>query len=136
MVSAELDVRTCGDHVMVTLHGELDVIDAAAVSTVLAAAVAGAPQVVIDLTGLEYIDCCALGVLSRTRSQARRAGGDLLLAAPGALVRRVIAVAAMSADFTVHASAGEAVRAAGWAGAGPPGACAVGAPPGGGLAAS
>lgn len=117
MISAELGVRACGDHLVVTLRGGFDVIDAAAAGTLLAAAVAGAPRVVIDLTGLEYIDCCALGVLSRARSQARRAGGDLLLAAPGALVTRVIALAAMSADFAVHASAGEAVLAVGWASA-------------------
>ena len=116
MVSAELDVHACGDHMVVTLRGELDVIDAAAVGTVLATAVAGVPRVVIDLSGLEYIDCCALRVLSRARSQARRVGGDLLLTAPGPVVLRVIALAGMSADFTVHASAGEAVLAAGWAG--------------------
>ena len=114
MISTELGVRACGDYLMVTLCGELDVLDAPAVGAVLATTVPGAPRVVIDLTGLEYIDCCALCVLSRARSRARCAGGDLLLAAPGALVRHVIALAAMSADFTVHASAGEAVLAAGW----------------------
>lgn len=129
MISAELSARECGGYLVVALRGELDVIDAEAVSVALAAAVAGTPRVVIDLSGLGFIDCSALGALSRARAQARRAGGDLLVAAPGALVRRVIALAGMWADFAVHASAGEAVLAAGWPGARPGGACALAASP-------
>jgi hypothetical protein len=53
-------------------------------------------------------------VLIRVRAQARQAGGDLLLAAPGQQVRRILALTRMTGVFFVHASVDEAVLAAGW----------------------
>jgi ABC-type transporter Mla MlaB component len=53
--------------VVVTLHGELDVVDAASVMAVLAAAAARNPRIIVDLAALEFIDCRALGALGRVR---------------------------------------------------------------------
>ena len=76
MISAGLSIREYGGYVFVNLHGELDVSDAASVADALT----------VDLAALVFIDCCALGELSRVRvrvrARARPAGGDLLLAAP------------------------------------------------------
>jgi len=41
------------------------------------------PQIVVDLGGLEFIDASGVAALARGRKHARRASGDLLLAAPG-----------------------------------------------------
>ena len=73
MASAGLSTREYGGHVVVALHGELDIADAASVTAVLTAAAAGNPRIIIDLAALEYIDCCALGALVRVRAQARQA---------------------------------------------------------------
>jgi hypothetical protein len=48
------------------------------------------------------------------QAQARQAGGDLLLAAAGQQVRRLLALTLMTGVFSVHASADEAILAAGW----------------------
>jgi len=53
--------------VVVALHGELDVVDAASVMAVLAAAAARNPRIIVDLAALEFIDCRALGALGRVR---------------------------------------------------------------------
>ena len=114
MISAGLSTREDSGHLVVTLRGELDAVDAADAETALAAATAGNPRVVVDLAGLEFIDCCGLGVLIRVRAQVRQAGGDLLLAAPGQQVRRILALTRMTGVFSVHASVDEAVLAARW----------------------
>jgi anti-anti-sigma factor len=74
MASASLSTREYGGHVVVALCGELDVVDAASVMAVLAAAAARDPRIIVDLAALEFIDCCALG---RVRAQARQAPGQV-----------------------------------------------------------
>jgi len=112
MATAGLSTREYGGHVVVALDGELDVVDAAGVMAVLAAAAARDPRIIVDLAALEFIDCCALGVLGRVRAQARQAGGDLLLAAPRGPVQRILALTGLIGVFSVHASVEQAVQAA------------------------
>ncbi len=92
MASVSLSTREHGGHVVVALCGELDVVDAASVMAVLAAASARDPRIIVDLAALEFIGCCALGALGRVRAQARQPRGDLLLAAPRGQVRRILAL--------------------------------------------
>ena len=113
MVSAGLSIRECDSYVIATLRGELDVSDAASVAGALTAVAARNPRIIVDLAALAFIDCCALGELSRVRAEARQAGGDLLLAAPGGQVRRILTLAGMTGVFPVCASLAEAVRIAG-----------------------
>ena len=114
MISADLSSREDGGHLVIMLRGELDVAGAASLAAGLAAATAGCPRVIADLSALEFIDCCALGVLIRIRAQARQAGGDLLLAAPRPQVRRLLDLTGMAGVFSVHASPDKAAAAAGW----------------------
>jgi anti-sigma B factor antagonist len=100
-------------HLIVALHGELDIVNAASVMAVLAVAAARNPRIIVDLAALEYVDCHALGALGRVRAQARQAGGDLLLAAPCGPVRRLLGLTGLIGVFSVYASVDEAVQAAG-----------------------
>jgi anti-sigma B factor antagonist len=113
MISAGLSIRECDGYVIVVLRGELDVSDAASVAAALTAAAARNPRIIVDLAALAFIDCCALGELSRVRARARQAGGDLLLAAPCGQVRRALTLAGLTGVFPVCASLAEAVRIAG-----------------------
>lgn len=110
MVTVGLSTREYGGHVVAALDGELDVVDAA---SVMAAAAAGNPRIIVDLAALEFIDCCALGALGRVRAQARQVGGGLLLAAPRGPVRRILTLTGLIDVFSVHASVEQAVQAAG-----------------------
>ena len=113
MFSVDLSTRECGGHVVVALRGELDLVDAADVAAALAAAVAREPGIIVDLAGLEFIDCGGVAALARGRRHARQAGGDLLLAAPQQRVLRVLAVTRLAGEFSVHASVEEAAGSAG-----------------------
>jgi anti-sigma B factor antagonist len=108
MVSMDLSTVVRDGHAVVGLRGELDVNDAAGVTVALADVVAGHPDIIIDLTALDFIDCCGLWALTRAREQASRAGGGLLLAAPQQLVLRVLALTGLADVVPVHASVEQA----------------------------
>jgi anti-sigma B factor antagonist len=109
VLSTVLKVRGCDGHLVVTLHGELDLVDAAAVATALTAAADREPRVVVDLASLEFVDVSGVAALARARKHARRAGGNLLLAAPRPQMMRLLSTPALAYRFSVYASAEEAV---------------------------
>jgi anti-sigma B factor antagonist len=113
MASVDLSTRDCDGHVVVMLRGELDVADAAGVAAALAVVAARAPEIIVDLAGLEFIDSSGVAALARGRKLARHAGGDLLLAAPQHQVLRVLALTRLIDVFAVHVSVDEAAASAG-----------------------
>jgi anti-sigma B factor antagonist len=108
MFNVDLSTRECGGHVVVALRGELDLADAANVTAALAEAAARAPEIIVDLTALEFIDCSGVAALEHGRRLARHAGGDLVLAAPQRRVLKVLALIRLADAFSVHASVEEA----------------------------
>ena len=112
MFSMDLGSAESRGHIVVALYGELDLLDAAAVAAALRAAAARDPHIIVDLTGLEFIDASGVAALARGRGYARDAGGDLLLAAPQGPVRRVLAILWEADGFAVHASVAEAAAQA------------------------
>ena len=109
MFSSEPAIRDDGAYV-VTLRGELDIANAADLGAVLSEAVARNPHVIADLSDLTFIDCASLGALVRARTQAREAGGDLVLARARGRVWRVLALPCLAGVFPVDASVDEAAR--------------------------
>jgi anti-sigma B factor antagonist len=113
MFSMDLDPGESGGPVVVVLRGELDLMDATAVTAALRAIAAREPWIIVDLAGLEFIDATGVGALSRGRRHARNAGGDLLLAAPHGLVRRVLEIIWKAVGSSLYASVAEAAASAG-----------------------
>jgi anti-sigma B factor antagonist len=111
MFSVDLSTRIGDGHVVVGLRGELDLADAAAVSAALGGIAAGEPDIIVDLAALEFIDSNGVAALAHGRKQARRAGGDLLLAAPGPRVLRVLTITWLIDALPVYTSVAEAARA-------------------------
>jgi anti-sigma B factor antagonist len=116
MFNVELSVADHGGHAVVALCGELDLADAPAVASQLMRAVAvRGPSIIVDLTGLTFIDCCGLGILERVRRWTRDRGGDLSLAAPQHRVREVLRVTGLADVFSVYPSVDQAVAGLGLA---------------------
>jgi anti-sigma B factor antagonist len=111
MFSVDMSTREFAGHGVISLRGDLDVTGAPGVTShlITAAAVYGS-WVIVDLTGLDFIDAAGLGVLVRASARARRNGGELLLAAPQELVRRVLAAAGLMDVLPVYPSVEEAIR--------------------------
>jgi anti-anti-sigma factor len=110
-VSAETSART--SCVVIAVRGELDVCTAAdGLSALTAPADAGA-WIVVDLAELAFMDCYSLGEIMAVRAQARRAGGDLVLAGPQPIVLRLLTLCDVVSHGLVFASVDEAVSGAG-----------------------
>jgi anti-sigma B factor antagonist len=112
MFRMDLGPGESGDHIVAALHGELDLVDAADVAAALGAVVTALqPRIIVDLSGLQFIDASGVAALAHSRRQARGAGGDLLLAAPQRRVRRVLAIIWDADGSGIHASVAAAARA-------------------------
>jgi anti-sigma B factor antagonist len=97
--------------VVVSLAGELDLYNAHVVRDALLECCSEEPErLVVDLSGVQFIDSTALGVLveARSRMANRRA---FILAAPGMETRRALEVSGLDRHFAVHASRDEALSA-------------------------
>ena len=79
--------------VLVEARGELDFVTGARLSSALAEATAGAPDIVlVDLAGLEFIDSSGVKILLAAARTLRAEGGRLILAAPTLPVRRALEI--------------------------------------------
>jgi anti-anti-sigma factor len=108
-LSAEKSARAgC---VIVALSGELDVCTAEDGLSALTAP--AGTRVVVDLAELTFMDCHSLGEIMAAQAQARRAGGDLVLAGPQPAVLRLLVLCDVVSRGLVFASADEAVSGAG-----------------------
>ena len=95
-------VERVGDAVVVRRSGELDLYNAHEVRNALVEQAAGEPErVVVDLSGVEFIDSTALGVLieARTKLANRR---SFLLAAPGRETHRALQISGLDQHLAVH----------------------------------
>ncbi len=72
--------------------GELDLVTTPALASTLSQLTdAGCPEVVIDLSGVTFIDCTALGSLIAARNRLSACGGDLVLRDPSPFATMVLA---------------------------------------------
>jgi anti-sigma B factor antagonist len=85
---------------VVTLAGQLDVATAPNFRQSLQEAqYVGAQQVVVDLSGVEFLDSFGLGVLVGGLRRARLHGGRLVLAAANDRIRTVLEVTSLDTAF-------------------------------------
>ena len=98
---------------LVRLEGESDVTVRGRLRTALTAQAAAAkPHLVVDLSGLSFIDCSCLRVLWQVSRMEEEAGGSLRLAAPQPTVARVMELGGVDQVIGVHDSVANAVIAA------------------------
>jgi anti-sigma B factor antagonist len=112
--STDLSTRSCDGRSVVALHGELDLVEAAAVAAALTVVAVGDPWIIVDLAGLEFIDSSGVAALACGRRRAWQGGGDLVLAAPQQEVKLVVAVTRLRDAFSVYATVAEAARQSGY----------------------
>ena len=96
-------------HAVVELAGEADLNDRAALSELLAAQ-SGDQRgtLVLDASGLLFMDSAILHVILVAARSMSREGGTLALAAPQEAVRRILALSGADQLLPVYASVAEA----------------------------
>jgi len=113
VLDVDLSIGEVDGQAVVTLRGELNLVDIPGVVSCLIAAVAACgPSVIVNLAGLEGIGYSGLSVLLRVRKWTRRSGGDLLLAAPRQPVRQILQATGLIDVFSVYPSVAQAASSA------------------------
>lgn len=100
-----------GDVAVVQMSGELDVYTAPALRETLTEQISGsANRVVVDLTGLSFMDSTGLGVLLGTRKAAVAVSKSLAVVSVEGPVMRLISITGLEHVLQVFATVDEAVK--------------------------
>ena len=100
-----------GGAAIVHLVGELDLYNAPDVRTALLELCSEQPErLVVDLSGVGFIDSTALGVLIEARTKLAN-GRSFLLAAPGLETHRALTISGLDQHLAVHESVDAALTA-------------------------
>ncbi|MEZ5168123.1 MAG: STAS domain-containing protein [Acidimicrobiales bacterium] len=98
---------------VVTVSGELDVVGGPDLrQEVMAAVRDGRRRLILDLTGVDFVDSFGLGVVIGALKRVRLLDGDLRLVVGEPRVRRVFEVCDLDRVFVLHHSVDEAIEAA------------------------
>jgi anti-sigma B factor antagonist len=103
-MSGELDLSTTSQGLcaVVRVEGEIDLDSAGELSeAALAAMQEIGPSLVLDLSGVTFMDSTGLKVLLAVHKRAELAGGRLVLAAPTRSVNRVVSITGFDQTFAV-----------------------------------
>ena len=99
---------------IVTVSGVLDVYTAPTLRDALDRLIAGGyPHLVIDLTGIEFVDSTGLGVLVGRLKHAKVQEGSIELVLTNERVLKVFTLTGLQSLFTIHATVAEAEAAYG-----------------------
>ncbi|MGW0969224.1 anti-sigma factor antagonist [Streptomyces sp. NPDC002516] len=98
-------------HVVLELHGEIDLLAAAEITPLLDTMTSDpAPQVVIDLRCVEFFDCSGLRLLYRARRRVDDRGGRLHLVCTHPLALRMFRLTGLSRLLPPSATLEEALN--------------------------
>jgi anti-sigma B factor antagonist len=99
---------------VVTVTGEAGLYAAPALQDAMLRAIAdGATAVIVDLTGVTFIDSTTIAVLVAAERKLRPAAGKVVLVARDANVVRVFQITALDRIFPIHGTRAEALDALG-----------------------
>ncbi len=75
---------------VLSVQGEVDVVTAPVLNRLIASLDDGAPRVVVDMSGVTFIDSSGVGALIEVRRHLHQAGREMLVEAPSPFVARVL----------------------------------------------
>ncbi|GAA4040733.1 anti-sigma B factor antagonist [Nonomuraea soli] len=114
MSMLEMTQRRERGHTVVALEGEVDLDSVDRLRERLDGIVAiDGPCLIVDLTGVRFIDTTGLGMFVRFLDGVRRRGGSLALVAPRGQPLRVFSRTNLARLFPIYDSVSDAVAGAG-----------------------
>ena len=91
------------DPVVVTLRGECDLAAVDRLGSALASCTdGGRREAVLDLSGLEFLDCAALDVMLQASRRCDHEGGSLVVRSPQRAVRRLLDLSGASEELRLE----------------------------------
>ena len=107
-----LSTHQVDDLAVVTVGGEVDLDTASQLGDHALDAVRDtSPHVVLDLTGVTFMDSTGLKVLLSIQRRAELAGGSFGVAGPSRSVRKILALTGLDQTFALHDTVDEATVA-------------------------
>lgn len=104
--------RLPGDVVVISIQGELDLYVAGDLRDRLADVSDTRPsRLVLDLSGVTFVDSMGLGVLLGASKRVRAEGGELRIAGPNDDLRRLFEITLLDRVFEIDASRADALAA-------------------------
>jgi anti-sigma B factor antagonist len=109
-------IERIGGAAVVAAHGELDAFTAPALADAFADAAADSAadsddRVVIDLSGVAFMDSTALGLVVKAVNEIGDRGGDVRLVLPEESARRIFEITTLDRVLPVEPSRAAALRA-------------------------
>lgn len=90
------------DQDLLRLEGEVDVDRRPSMVADIVSRLRVNPQLIIDLTGVTFIDCTGLGTLLSAQAHAHEVGGELALVGPCAALSRILELTSLGEVLTLH----------------------------------
>ena len=104
-VQAAIQSRRRPPWTVLAVGGELDAVGAPALRQAVVAAVStGGTSLILDLTGVDFIDSFGVGAVVGALKRVRQRGGELALVCPVPRVRRVLELCDLDRILTLHDS--------------------------------
>lgn len=103
------EVRREGDTTIVALSGDVDLDSSPQVRSVLLESVHAKHGVLVDMSGVSYIDSSGVASLVEAYQSARRGSTQFALVAVSDAAMRVLELARLDQVFSIHASVSEAM---------------------------
>lgn len=100
-----IDSQPAGSGTLLLLEGEVDPHTTEQLDRAVDAALASATELVLELSGVTFIDSAGLRSLIRAQRLADQAGGSLVLRAPRPSTRRVLEITGLTDELTVEPAA-------------------------------
>jgi anti-sigma B factor antagonist len=91
-MTVEITTAARATYTLVAPHGDLDIDTAPRLRRVAVDQLARGVELVVDLSGVGFMDSSGVGCLVAIRREARRSGVELSLVCPEGPVRRVLAL--------------------------------------------
>ena len=99
------DVTQVGDETVIHVRGEIDMATCARLRDAIEPHLGPAQMIVLDLSGVEFMDSSCLGVLLQARGTLTADGGSLVLRNPSEAARRLLTAAQAQDLLVVDANA-------------------------------
>jgi anti-sigma B factor antagonist len=109
--SAGLSAETHGDSVVITIHGDLDIVTSPSLDDALTRAESTHRRVILDLADVDFLDTSALAVIVGHWKTLEAAGGMLALAGARYRYTKTLWITGLADKLTLHDTVADALDA-------------------------
>jgi anti-sigma B factor antagonist len=109
-VEISVSRTTAGSVPIVAVSGEVDIYSAPALKDKITELLeSGQSTLIVDLSGVAFLDSTGLGALVEARAATAEAGGSLPLVCSQERILKLFTITGLDGIFTIHPSVGDAV---------------------------